>query len=179
MKSLIKCIVAGGVAATASVLNYKQLWYDANQSYIPYSWRLPISSSCKETSTVEISPTSTGAVTHQERGINGGDLYCFYCGRGGERKGNGGNVNKEEGSLLLGGMKMSEKPAVLAAIRKSRHMLKSVMLEQGVPGVVVAVVMDGECVWSEGLGLADVENDTPCTNQSGLILLITLQCQTN
>lgn len=48
-------------------------------------------------------------------------------------------------------------------MKRSRELVKRVMLEQGVPGAVVAVVRDGRVVWSEGLGLADVENHTPCT----------------
>ena len=36
------------------------------------------------------------------------------------------------------------------------------MLERGIPGAVVAVMKDGDLVWSEGMGYADVENDVPC-----------------
>ena len=55
-----------------------------------------------------------------------------------------------------------------AAVSKCRGLVRRVMLEQGVPGAVVAVVRDGELVWSEGLGLADVENNTPCTPDTGM-----------
>lgn len=54
-----------------------------------------------------------------------------------------------------------------AAVDRCRELVRRVMVEQGVPGAVVAVSRDGEVVWSEGIGLADVENDTPCTPGSG------------
>ena len=37
------------------------------------------------------------------------------------------------------------------------------MLEQGIPGAVVAVSINGCTVWSEGLGYADVENNVLCS----------------
>ena len=40
------------------------------------------------------------------------------------------------------------------------------MLKYGVPGAVVAVAVDGKIVWSEGTGLADVENNVPCTEDT-------------
>ena len=49
------------------------------------------------------------------------------------------------------------------AIIRCRRLVRRVMLERGVPGAVVAVMKDGEMVWSEGFGYADVENDVPCT----------------
>ena len=52
-------------------------------------------------------------------------------------------------------------------VERCRGWVRQVMVEQGVPGAVVAVVKDGELVWSEGMGLADVENNTPCTTTSG------------
>lgn len=53
------------------------------------------------------------------------------------------------------------------AVSRCRGLVRRVMVEQGVPGALVAVSRDGEVVWSEGLGWADVENDTPCTPASG------------
>ena len=53
------------------------------------------------------------------------------------------------------------------AINKSKMLIQQVMVEQGVPGAVVAVSLNGRVVWSEGVGLADVENCTPCTTGSG------------
>lgn len=38
--------------------------------------------------------------------------------------------------------------------------------ECGVPGIAVAVSVDGETVWTEGLGYADVENRVPCTRHT-------------
>ena len=63
--------------------------------------------------------------------------------------------------------KHKHRQALKEAVDKSRALVKQVMLKQGVPGAVVAVIKDGRLVWSEGVGLADVENDTPCTAESG------------
>ena len=48
-------------------------------------------------------------------------------------------------------------------IARCHRLVRRAMLEQGIPGAVVAVMKDGELVWSEGMGYADVENDVPCT----------------
>ena len=41
-------------------------------------------------------------------------------------------------------------------------------MEKGIPGAVVAVMKDGQLVWSEGMGYADVENDVPCTPENSM-----------
>ena len=38
--------------------------------------------------------------------------------------------------------------------------------ERGIPGVSIAVSVDGKTVWSEGFGLADVENRVLCTSKT-------------
>ena len=40
------------------------------------------------------------------------------------------------------------------------------MIEQGIPGAVVAVSKNGELVWSEGIGYSDVENEVQCTPET-------------
>jgi len=52
------------------------------------------------------------------------------------------------------------------AIAKSRMRVQAAMMKYGVPGAVVAVAINGEVVWSEGLGLADVENNVPCSENT-------------
>ena len=52
------------------------------------------------------------------------------------------------------------------AISKSRMRVQAAMMRYGVPGAVVAVAVNGEVVWSEGLGLADVENNVPCSEDT-------------
>ena len=52
------------------------------------------------------------------------------------------------------------------AISESRKLIKQLMLEQGIPGGQVAVAQNGRLVWSEGIGLADIENDVACTPKS-------------
>ncbi len=62
--------------------------------------------------------------------------------------------------------------APLRAQNKSLSLEKRVQVEKavsafmaanGVPGVSAAVVLDGELVWSEGFGMADLENSAPAT----------------
>lgn len=48
------------------------------------------------------------------------------------------------------------------AVTRSRDLLARKKDEFGVPGVVVAVSVDGETLWAEGMGYADVENRVPC-----------------
>ena len=38
--------------------------------------------------------------------------------------------------------------------------------ERGIPGVSIAVSVDGKTVWSEGFGFADVENRVLCTSKT-------------
>lgn len=44
--------------------------------------------------------------------------------------------------------------------------MQRVMAEQGIPGAVVCVAVDGEEAWSEGLGYADLENGVHCSPQT-------------
>ena len=41
-------------------------------------------------------------------------------------------------------------------------------IQSGSPGLVVAVSVDGNLVWSEGFGYADVENRVKCKPNTGL-----------
>ena len=52
------------------------------------------------------------------------------------------------------------------AINRSRKLVQRVMIEQGIPGAVVAVSKNGELVWSEGIGYSDVENEVQCTPET-------------
>jgi len=52
------------------------------------------------------------------------------------------------------------------AITESRKMIEDTMAKQNIPGLSIAVAVDGELVWSEGFGFADLENHvrvTPAT----------------
>jgi len=53
----------------------------------------------------------------------------------------------------------SRKDAILAG----RDMLSAYMTARGVPGLAVAMSINGTMVWSEGFGLADVEQGVPVT----------------
>ena len=47
------------------------------------------------------------------------------------------------------------------AIQFARTLVQAIMEESGTPGMSVAVGIDGEIVWSEGFGYADVEHRVP------------------
>jgi serine beta-lactamase-like protein LACTB len=50
-----------------------------------------------------------------------------------------------------------------AAIEAGRRAVADVMAEHAIPGMSAAVLIDGEIVWSEGFGFADLENRVPAT----------------
>jgi CubicO group peptidase (beta-lactamase class C family) len=50
-----------------------------------------------------------------------------------------------------------------AAIAEGRKKIATYMAERGVPGLSVAVSVNGTLAWSEGFGLADVEQGVPVT----------------
>ncbi|XP_075742344.1 serine beta-lactamase-like protein LACTB, mitochondrial [Rhipicephalus microplus] len=63
--------------------------------------------------------------------------------------------------------KVSRRQAQLEnAINYAHELLTRKKDEWGVPGIVVAVSVDGKTVWSEGLGYADIENRVPCGSQT-------------
>lgn len=49
------------------------------------------------------------------------------------------------------------------AIAEARRLLVDLMAERAIPGLSVAVGVDGEVVWSEGMGLANIEHGVPVT----------------
>ncbi|KAM4040021.1 serine beta-lactamase-like protein LACTB, mitochondrial [Anomaloglossus baeobatrachus] len=65
-----------------------------------------------------------------------------------------------------GQKKKRVRAAYSTAIVRSRELLSRVKDEVGSPGIVVGVSVDGQTVWSEGLGFADVENRIPCSPDS-------------
>jgi CubicO group peptidase (beta-lactamase class C family) len=52
------------------------------------------------------------------------------------------------------------------AVEYARAMLETMRTERGVPGLSVAVGVDGQVVWAEGFGWADVENRVPATEDT-------------
>ena len=48
-----------------------------------------------------------------------------------------------------------------AAVDRAREAVRATIIEHNLPGLSVAVGVDGESVWAEGFGWADVENRTP------------------
>lgn len=65
-----------------------------------------------------------------------------------------------------GQRKRKSRAAYGTAIDRSRELLRRVKDEVGSPGIVVGVSVDGETIWTEGLGFADVENRIPCSADS-------------
>lgn len=65
-----------------------------------------------------------------------------------------------------GQKKRKPREAYSTAIDSSRELLRRVKDEVGSPGIVVGVSVDGQAVWLEGLGFADVENRIPCSPDS-------------
>lgn len=55
-----------------------------------------------------------------------------------------------------------------AAIERARAFLVDSMRKIGAPGVQVTVMRDGKVIWSEGIGLADVEQRVPMTTLTRL-----------
>ena len=49
------------------------------------------------------------------------------------------------------------------AIEQGRRLARALAVEENVPGLAVAVALDGEIVWAEGLGWADIERGQPVT----------------
>jgi serine beta-lactamase-like protein LACTB len=49
------------------------------------------------------------------------------------------------------------------AIAEGRLALERLMVDEGIPGLSVAVLVDGHVVWSEGFGYADLEQRVPAT----------------
>ena len=47
------------------------------------------------------------------------------------------------------------------AVEKSRQIARAGLVEQNLPGLSVAVGVDGEIVWTEGIGWASIENKVP------------------
>ncbi len=52
------------------------------------------------------------------------------------------------------------------AIARGRLIVEAMRRHAGVPGISVAVGVDGEVVWSEGFGYADLENRVPVSDQT-------------
>ena len=52
-------------------------------------------------------------------------------------------------------------PAWAAAVERGRHIARAGLAEQNLPGLSVAVGIDGAIVWAEGFGWADLESRVP------------------
>lgn len=61
--------------------------------------------------------------------------------------------------------RMHEPPAEAyrAAVEEGRSIARSLIAEEKLPGLSLAVAVDGETAWAEGFRWADLENETPVT----------------
>ncbi|CAO4372775.1 unnamed protein product [Caenorhabditis nigoni] len=51
-------------------------------------------------------------------------------------------------------------------IQKAREMVETTMAIQGIPGLSIAVTVDGKMVWKSGFGYANLESSAKCTADS-------------
>ena len=68
---------------------------------------------------------------------------------------------RAQGEMALPAAAVSARHA--EAIHAARAFLRDSVATKGIPGLSVAVGVNGEVVWSEGFGYADVENRVPAT----------------
>lgn len=60
-------------------------------------------------------------------------------------------------------MTSAPSPKWIGAAERARQTVRASVAEQNLPGVSVAVGIDGEIVWAEGFGYADLKTGTPVT----------------
>ena len=65
-----------------------------------------------------------------------------------------------------------------SVVQESRWLVCRVMTEQGIPGAVVSVSVNGREVWSEGIGYADIENDVACSPHTVMRIASISKCLT-
>ena len=53
------------------------------------------------------------------------------------------------------------------AVDRGRHIMRAGLIQQNLPGLSVAVGVDGDIVWAEGFGWANLENQVPVTPDTG------------
>ena len=69
--------------------------------------------------------------------------------------------------LLTAGVSFAQEVKLAPATRKQiENAVAKFMALSSAPGISVAVVKDGEYVWSAGFGMADLENSVPATSQT-------------
>lgn len=69
--------------------------------------------------------------------------------------------------LLMASVSFAQEAKLASANRKQiETAVAKFMAKESAPGISVAVVKDGEYVWSAGFGMADLENSVPATSQT-------------
>lgn len=59
-----------------------------------------------------------------------------------------------------------QSPVYGVAMDRARAIVRDSMTANGIPGISVAVAVDGKVVWTEGFGFADIENRVPITPET-------------
>lgn len=67
------------------------------------------------------------------------------------------------GCAVPQGLRAQVSARYAAAVDSARTLLRDSVAHRGIPGLSVAVAVNGEIVWSEGFGHADLENRVPVT----------------
>jgi serine beta-lactamase-like protein LACTB, mitochondrial len=53
------------------------------------------------------------------------------------------------------------------AVERGRHIMRAGLIQQNLPGLSVAIGVDGDIVWAEGFGWANLENQVPVAPDTG------------
>jgi CubicO group peptidase (beta-lactamase class C family) len=75
----------------------------------------------------------------------------------------GSNLKSAYAQSSLPYVEQASTPKYAQAIENGRTLLQSLMESSKVAGLSVAVAVDGDVVWTEGFGYADLENRIPIT----------------
>ena len=68
------------------------------------------------------------------------------------------NVNESGARPNEQGRQQQASEKLKAAVEKSKHLVWAKLYEAGIPGLAIAVSVDGKMSWKHGFGYADVEN---------------------
>ena len=68
------------------------------------------------------------------------------------------DVHDSTGKTTEQGRQQQASERLKSAVDRSKHMVWAKLYENGIPGLVIAVSVDGKITWKHGFGYADVEN---------------------
>ncbi|MCW5963914.1 MAG: beta-lactamase family protein [Bryobacterales bacterium] len=74
-----------------------------------------------------------------------------------------GKVLHPDPQLIPSMVRADPSPQWTTAVERARHLVRTTVSEQSLPGISVAVGFNGNVVWAEGFGWADIETRVPVT----------------